>query len=332
MSLKRFGVFTAKKLIRAAILVVVVSTVAFALSALSPVDPLSANVGANALGSMSAEQIEKLESYWGTDTPALERYLNWAGDFIKGDMGTSLLYRMPVSEIIGEKLAASLPVMITAWVLSGILGFAIGAFSGSRPGSPGDKIARTYCVVISGTPSFWIAILAVMFFSIWLGIFPVSMSVPAGVLSDMVTLSDRLKHAVLPVLVLTLTGVAQVAMHTREKVIETYSSDMARYARMRGESGRKLFFGHVLRHALLPAVTLHMASLGELIGGTVLVEQVFSYPGLGQAAVNAGVGGDLPLLLGITVVTALMVFGANLAADIIYRIVDPRMRRGGSLI
>lgn len=332
MSFKRLGIFTAKKLIRAAVLVVLVSTAAFVLSEISPVDPLSANVGANALGSMSAEQIEKLESYWGADTPALERYMNWAGDFIRGDMGTSLLYRRPVSEIIGEKLAASLPVMVTAWILSGLLGFFMGAYSGSRPGSIGDKAVRGYCVVISGTPAFWIAILAVMIFSIWLGIFPVSMSVPAGVLSDMVTFADRLRHAVLPALVLTLTSVAQVAMHTREKVIETYSSDMVRYARMRGESGRKLFFGHVLRHALLPAITLHMASVGELIGGTVLVEQVFSYPGLGQAAVNAGVGGDLPLLLGITVVTALMVFGANLAADIIYRVVDPRMRRGGSLI
>lgn len=332
MSFRRLGVFTLKKLIRAAVLVIIVSTAAFVLSTLSPVDPLNANVGANALGSMSAEQIEKLESYWGTDTPALERYMNWATDFIKGDMGTSLLYRRPVSEIIGERLAASLPVMITAWILSGILGFLLGAFSGSHPGTLRDKAVRCYCIVISGTPSFWVAILAVMVFSIWLGIFPVSMSVPAGVLSDMVTFTDRLRHGVLPALVLTFTGVAQVAMHTREKVIETYSSDMIKYARMRGERGKSLFKGHVLRHALLPAVTLHMASVGELIGGTVLVEQVFSYPGLGQAAVNAGIGGDLPLLLGITVVTALMVFGANLAADIIYRIVDPRMRKGGKLI
>ena len=141
-------------------------------------------------------------------------------------------------------------------------------------------------------------------------------------------MADRLRHAILPGLALSVTGVANVALHTREKLIDALSSDYVLFARARGESRGSVVLRHGLRNVILPALTLQFGSVGEIIGGSVLVEQVFSYPGLGQAAVNAGLGSDLPLLLGITVITSALVFAGNLAADLLYGVVDPRIRKG----
>jgi peptide/nickel transport system permease protein len=143
-----------------------------------------------------------------------------------------------------------------------------------------------------------------------------------------VTLADRLRHALLPALTLSVTGAAGIALHTREKAADVMYSDYILFARARGE--RALVRRHVLRNVALPAVTLQFASISEIVGGSVLVEQVFSYPGLGQAAVAAGLGSDMPLLLGVTVVTAALVFGGNLAADLLYGVIDPRIRRGAA--
>ena len=144
------------------------------------------------------------------------------------------------------------------------------------------------------------------------------------------TVWERLQHAVLPALTLSLTGMPNIALHTREKTVEVLSSDYILYARARGEGTASIVRRHVLRNVALPGITLQFASIGEIIGGSVLVEQAFSYPGLGQAAVTAGLGSDLPLLLGITVVTAALVFAGSLAADLLYGAVDPRIRRGAA--
>ena len=150
-----------------------------------------------------------------------------------------------------------------------------------------------------------------------------------GVESAGVTFLDRLRHAILPAVTLSITGVAGVTLHTREKMIDVMESDYMLFARARGESTWSMVKKHGLRNILLPAMTLQFASVSEIIGGSVLVEQVFSYPGLGQAAVTAGTGSDVPLLLGITIVTAAIVFFGNFIADILYGVIDPRMRKGG---
>ena len=153
---------------------------------------------------------------------------------------------------------------------------------------------------------------------------------PIGVEASGVTFTDRVYHAILPAVTLSITGVSNIALHTREKMIDIMDSDFILFALARGESGFKLFWRHGLRNVLLPALTLHFASISEIIGGSVLVEQVFSYPGIGQAAVAAGLGSDMPLLMAITIVTALFVFGGNMTANILYGLVDPRIRRGGA--
>lgn len=319
--------FAGRKMLRIAFLLLGVSLAAFLLMSASPLDPLQTNVGQAALGTMSQEQIARLESYWGVNTPPAQRYLNWLAGFVRGDMGVSLLYRCPVSQIIVQRLVNSLWMLLFAWIVSGVLGLFLGMIAGMNRGKAVDKIIRGYCMVISATPAFWLALLLLLIFSVWLKALPIGLSVPAGVDAAAVTLAQRLRHAVLPAAALSITGVANIALHTREKMTDVMESDYILFARGRGEKGFSLFWRHGLRNVILPAITLQFASISEIIGGSVLVEQVFSYPGLGQASVTAGLGSDMPLLLGITVVTAAIVFFGNLAADLLYGAVDPKIRR-----
>ena len=318
--------FTAKKLVRMAILLLGVSLTAFLLMDASPLDPLQTNIGQTALGSMSPAQIARLEEYWGVGAPAAERYLNWLGGALRGDFGVSLLYRRPVLEVMGQRLANSLWLLVSAWLLSGALGLALGVNAGANRGRWPDRLVRGDCLAASSTPAFWLALLLLIIFSVWLKVLPIGLSVPIG--AEAATLAQRLRHALLPALTLSITGAAGIALHTREKVADVLDSDYILFARARGEV--HILRRHLPRNVALPAITLQFTSIGEVVGGSVLVEQVFSYPGLGQAAVAAGLGGDMPLLLGATVATAAMVFGGNLTADLLYGVVDPRIRRGAA--
>lgn len=325
--LKHRPQFAAKKILRMALLLLGASVVTFLLMSASPLDPLQTNVGQVALGTMSQEQVEHLEAYWGVDTPPLERYAGWLTDLLHGDMGTSLLYRQPVTTVIWQRLSSSLLLLLTAWILSGVLGLLMGMAAGACRGRWPDKLIRGWCLLISSTPAFWLAILLLLVFSVWLGWLPVGLSVPVGMESGMVSVADRLQHAILPALTLSITGVANMALHTREKMIDVLESDYVLFAKARGESMKSVVWRHGLRGVALPAITLQAGSVSEIIGGSVLVEQVFSYPGLGQAAVTAGLGSDLPLLMSITLITSAIVFGGNLAADLLYGVVDPKIRR-----
>lgn len=320
--------FVAKNFIRMAILLVLVSIAAFFLVEISPLDPLQTNVGQAALGSMSREQVEKLQEYWGVGVPATQRFLAWAGDFIRGDMGISLLYRQPVTHVIGVKLQNSLWLMAAAWILSGAVGLALGIAAGVNRGRMTDKVISAYALITASTPAFWLALVLLMVFAVWLKILPIGLSVPIGVEASGVTIGDRIVHAILPAVTLSITGISNIAMHTREKMIEVMESDYVLFAKARGESMARIVWSHGIRNIILPAMTLQFASVSEIFGGSVLVEQVFSYPGLGQAAVTAGLGGDVPVLLGITVISAAIVFAGNLMANVLYGVLDPRIRRG----
>lgn len=321
--------FAAGQLARFALLMVAVSMVTVALVSASPIDPVQANTGQAALLSMSAEKREELAERWGAGEPFAERYAAWASDALHGDLGESLRFNAPVVEVVGERLAGSALLLACAWLLSGAIGFALGVAAGAAQGSLFDRLVRGWCYLLSATPGFWLAMLALMVFSVWLGWFPVGFSVPIGASSASVTLLDRIHHAALPALVLSLTGVANVALHTREKTVDVMTSEYMRFAEARGETRRRAVLRHGLRNLALPALTLQFTSVSEIVGGSVLVEQVFSYPGLGQAAVTAGLGGDAPLLVGIALATSAIVFAGNLAANLLYGAVDPRMRAVG---
>lgn len=319
--------YAAVQIARFALLMVAVSIVTFALVSASPIDPVQANTGQAALLSMSAEKREQLDERWGVGEPLWERYGQWASDAIRGDFGDSLRFNAPVTEVVADRLAGSALLLVSAWLISGALGLVLGIAAGVRQGSLLDRAVCLYCYVLSATPTFWLAIVLLMVFAIQLGWFPVGFSVPIGASAATVSLVERLHHLILPALTLSVTGVANIALHTREKAIDVMANEYVRLARTRGEGGMSLVARHVLRNLLLPAVTLQFTSISEIVGGSVLVEQVFSYPGLGQATVTAGLGGDAPLLVGLALATAAVVFAGNLAANLLYGIIDPRMRR-----
>lgn len=320
--------YLARHIVWFALLMLAVGLVVFALVSMSPIDPVQANVGQAAYVNMSEAKRAQLASYWGGDVPFWERFANWAGALLQGDMGTSLRFNAPVSEVIAHRAANSLALMGIAWLLSGVLGIALGVAAGARRGGALDRVVRSYCFLLASTPTFWLGLLILMVFAVQLGWFPIGFSVPIGVSAADVTLADAVHHLVLPALTLSVTGVANIALHTREKVVDVLESDYVRFARARGESELSVIAHHGLRNVALPAVTLQCAFISEIFGGSVLVEQVFSYPGLGQAAVTAGLGGDVALLAGIALVSAALVFGGNLLANILYGVLDPRMRIG----
>ena len=306
-------------------LLLAVSIIAFALVSFSPIDPVQQYI--LGLGTaISPEQRAEIEDYWGVDDPPVQRYLHWLGRVLQGDLGESLLYRRPVADIIAERFVNSLALMLCAWVLSGLVGFTLGCIMGVSHDRWPDKILKTICYILSSVPTFWLGLVFLLVFAVVLGWFPIGFSAPIGVLSENVTLAQRLHHLALPAITLSLMSFSNIALHTRSKLIDVSHSDYALFARARGESGWSILRRHGLRNTLLPAVTLQFASFAELFGGSVLAENVFSYPGLGSAASAAGLSSDVPLLLGITLFSALFVSVGNLIANLLYSVVDPRIR------
>ena len=324
---KRILISLGANLVRLITLLVAVCAISFGLINLSPIDPVQAYVGAGV--SVSPEQRENISAFWGLDEPKGQQFLAWSGALLKGDLGQSLIYRRPVMSIIKERFKASIALMGIAWILSGVVGFLFGIIMGVWKDRLPDRMIKTMCLVLSSTPTFWIGLLFLMVFAIWLGWFPVGLSVPAGMLASEVTFLNRLTHMILPAITLSFTSFAGVALHTREKMITVLSSDYVLFARARGEKEIHIVKSHGIRNVMIPAITLQFASLSELFGGSILVEQVFSYPGLGQAAVQAGLKSDVPLLLGVTIFSALFVFVGNWMANLIYSMVDPKIRENG---
>ncbi|MDR2492402.1 MAG: ABC transporter permease [Coriobacteriales bacterium] len=320
------ALFVARQLLRFALLLVAVSIVAFVLVSVSPIDPVQANVGQAAYLNMSEAKREQLVQYWGSGTPIWERYGAWAQAILHGDWGTSLRFNAPVPDVLAPRLASSLALMTSAWLLSGVLGVVLGIVAAVWRDRWPDRLIKGYCFVLASTPTFWLGLVFLVVFAVWLGWFPLGFSVPIGVSASEVTLAQSIHHLVLPALTLSVVGVANIALHTREKAVDVLQSDYVRQARTRGESTPSIVMRHGLRNLALPALTLQCASISEIFGGSVLVEQVFSYPGLGQAAVTAGLGGDAPLLVAIAVLSAAIVFVGNLAANILYGVIDPRIR------
>ncbi len=328
--MKQYISFLIKNVIKAISLLIGVSIAAFALVSASPIDPVQANMGTTAYLRMTPEKKARMEAYWGKDVPPVERYLNWAGDFLHGDMGISLKYNQPVTEVVAEKFQNSMLLMITAWIFSGVMGLLLGITAGYYKDKLPDKLIKGYALTLASTPAFWIALLLLMIFAVWLGWLPFGMNLPVGMLAEEVGMADKIRHLILPALTLSLTGIANIALHTREKMITIMESEYVLFAKARGEKNSSIIKRHALRNLLLPAITLQFGSISEIFGGSVLVEQVFSYPGLGQAAVDAGLGSDVSLLLAIVIISTALVFLGNLIANILYGIIDPQIRRGRS--
>ncbi|MDQ0256695.1 peptide/nickel transport system permease protein [Evansella vedderi] len=314
-----------KKFIRLASLLFAVCILSFFLVNKSPVDPIQAYVGADMMR-VGPEQREKIAEHWGLDKTPVEQFYHWSSAIVRGDFGTSMIYRQPVLDVIKDKFIYSFALMLAAWILSGVIGFLLGIIAAVKRDSWIDRLIKLYCYTLASTPAFWIGILLLLIFAVGLGWLPIGLGVPAGVLTEEVTVIDRVRHFILPAITLSIVGVVNVALHTRQKLIDVLQSDYVLFARARGEKGFSLIWRHGIRNIALPALTLQFAAFGELFGGAVLVELVFSYPGLGQATVEAGLRGDVPLLLGLVIFSTLFVFIGNLLADLIYLVVDPRTK------
>lgn len=301
-----------------------VSIFSFLLVKASPIDPVKQYL--MGLGTaMSMEQRAKIEDYWGVDEPPVEQYLSWVREILQGNLGESSIYRRPVVDIIGERFMNSLVLMISAWILSGILGFLLGIVMGKCQDRWPDRILRYLCYIFSSLPTFWLGLLLLLIFSVWLGWFPIGFSSPIGLVGDKVTIGQKIYHLILPAFTLSLISFGNIALSTRQKLIDVMNSEYVLFARARGEGEWQILWYHGLRNTILPAITLQFTSFAELFGGSVLAENVFSYPGLGSAVSAAGLQSDLSLLLGITLFSTLFVCVGNTFADLILKRIDPKI-------
>lgn len=310
--------------IRMISLLFAVSMISFALVSASPVDPVQQYI--MGIGPVSEEQRSEIEAYWGIDKPPVERYFNWLSALLHGDMGMSLLYRRPVVEIISERFRNSLALMMCAWIFSGVIGFSLGCIMGMNRERWQDKIIRRLCYLLTSVPTFWLGLIFLLVFAVILGLFPIGFSTPIGMRNSEVNIWQRLYHLVLPAFTLSLVSFSNIALHTRQKMIDVMNSEYILFARARGESRWTLFWRHGFRNTVLPAITLQFASFAELFGGSVLAENVFSYPGLGSAVAAAGLNSDVPLLLGITLFSTMFVCVGNTIANLLYGTIDPKIR------
>ncbi|MCM1156082.1 MAG: ABC transporter permease [Roseburia sp.] len=311
--------------IRTVSLLFAVSVISFVLISKSPIDPVQQYI--LGLGSaVSPQQRAEIEDYWGVDKPPVERYVNWLTEVLRGNLGESAIYRRPVAGIIRERFVNSLALMLLAWVFSGVIGFFLGCIMGMYRDRWADRVLKKICYLLSSVPVFWLGLVFLLVFAVWLQWFPIGFSAPIGVLSEDVTTGQKIYHLILPAFTLSLMSFANIALHTRQKLTDVLQSDYVLFARARGEGEWTILRRHGLRNILFPALTLQFASFAELFGGSVMAENVFSYPGLGSAVSAAGLNGDVPLLLGVTLFSALFVCVGNMIANLLYGIVDPQIR------
>ena len=278
---------------------------------------------------LSPETREQISARYGLDRPPLEQYLSWLGAVATGDLGISFMYKQPVSTVLARALPPTLLLAGAALIFDLVLGLVLAVAAARRPYGWVDRLTSILSLGLYGIPSFWLAGLFILVFSLLLGWFPASHmhSVDAARLTGLPRLADLLRHLVLPAVCLGLVGAAGTARYLRATLLDVRSSRFMLAARARGITERRLLWVHALRPALLPVVTLLGLSLPILVSGSVVIETIFSWPGMGQVAYNAARARDIPLILGATLIGAAAVILGNLVADVLYAVVDPRTRK-----
>lgn len=302
-------------------LLALVTLVVFALAANSPFDPLLARLGTRAF-SMSGSELEALRMTQG-EPSVLGQWAGWWGDALRGDLGVSLTLRQEVTQVIAERLPWTLLLMGLALVLAVALGLVLGTLAAVRGGGWLDRAVTGTSYVVQASPVFWVALLGMWLFAVVLG------WVPAGGLTDpgtdVVTAGSLARHLALPTLVLGLSQAPWFVLVVRDTVREELAASYVLGAWGRGVSTPRVVIRHALRSGLLPMVTVLGVRLPELVTGAVLVETIFSWPGIAAATVTAATSVDFGLLAALTVVTTVVVVLGNLAADVAYRLLDPRV-------
>ncbi|MGW0912527.1 ABC transporter permease [Streptomyces sp. NPDC002784] len=312
-----------RRLLFIAPILLVVTFGVFAIAAASPFDPVKAYAGTAALGA-DTETLERLRQNLGVDEPFTSRWWNWLTAALGGDLGQSSVLRQPVAQVIGERLVWSSLLCAVAFVVAVLTGTLLGVLAARRPGSLLDRTITSVAYSLEAAPVFWLALLAVWLFALQLGV------LPAGGLTDTasehVTPGQVASHLVLPAGVLAVSQLPWFTLYVRQGVGDALAEDPVRGARARGLSERTVLLGHALRSGLLPVLTLVGSRVPELITGALLVESVFSWPGIAAATVEAATAVDFPLLAALTTLATAAVLLGNLLSDLLYGLFDPRVK------
>lgn len=295
------------------------SALVFFLMEILPGDPAQLILGVNAREDTLAALREQL----GLNRPVPTRYLSWIGRFVTGDFGVSYTYGVPVRELIADRLAVSLPLALMAIALSTAIAIPVGVFAASRRGRLGDAATMGFAQIGVATPNFWLGLLMILLFSVKLGWFPAS-----GFAGWDKGLIAGLRSLVLPALALALPQAAILARVTRSSVLETLNEDYVRTARAKGLSRRAALWRHAVPNALIPVVTIIGLQFSFLLAGTIIIENVFTLPGLGRLIFQAIAQRDLIVVEGMVTLLALAVILVNFLVDVIYAGLDPRLRAG----
>ena len=310
-------------------LILAVIVMCFSLVHLAPGD--AALVIAGESGAGDPELIEQIREDLGLDDPYLVQLSRYVGDVASGDFGTSYRFNEPVTSLIGDRIWPTILLVTTALVFAIVIGVLVGVFTARRPESPVSHGVTVFSLVGYSMPVFWTGYLLIIAFASNVRWFPV-----AG-MRDVRFEGNRLEewldiahHLVLPALTLGLIYLAQYSRLSRASMLEVLQSDYVRTARAKGLAERKVVYKHALRNAVIPVITIAGLQFGALLSGALLVETVFNWPGLGRLAADSVFQRDAPVLLGVLICSAVLVVVINILTDVVYRMIDPRIRVGGS--
>nr|WP_206324333.1 ABC transporter permease [Streptomyces sp. HNM0574] len=294
----------------------------FALAAASPFDPVQQYAGTAGLNA-SQETLDQLRHNLGADDPFPVRWWRWLTAALGGDLGDSTALRQPVAQVIGERLGWSVLLCAAGFALAVLLGTALGVAAARRRGGLLDRCVTSAAYTLEAAPPFWIGLLAVWLFALKLGVLPAGGL--TGTDSEVVTAGALATHLILPASVLALTQLPWFLLYVRQGVGDALDEDPVRGARARGLRERTVLLGHALRSGLLPVLTLVGSRVPELITGVLLIETVFSWPGIASATVEAATAADFSLLAALTALATVAVLLGNLLSDLLYGLADPRV-------
>ncbi|MBP1908965.1 ABC transporter permease [Methanolobus bombayensis] len=308
----------------------VILVINFFLPRMMPGDPFSTTSdddSGDEVIIMTEEQRQYYMNYYGLDKPVHEQFLVYLKNLLKADLGRSIYYKMPVSDVIMLHLPWTMFIVLASTVISTIAGVILGTFSAKNRKKGSDRIMMTGLIAFAEIPSFLLGLIMLLIFSVHLRLFPLAGAItPFAHYSGLgEQLWDILYHACLPVMTLSLAQLTGVYLLTRNTLITVTTKDYIRTARAKGLGEKTVWTRHALRNALLPVVTRAGFMIGIMMGGVVLVESVFSYPGIGMTLRSAVVGRDYPLIQGILLVIAVSILICNLLVDKIYSKLDPRV-------
>ena len=307
--LRRFVLFVAT--------LVVASLVVFVVLEVLPGDAAQVMLGTEA----SPDTVAALRKELALDRPAAERYLAWVGGLATGELGTSYTYRVPVKELIGDRLVITVPLALLAMALTTALALALGLYAASQEGRAGDAGVMIFSQLGIAVPNFWFALLLILLFAVHLKWFAAG-----GFPGWSAGAWPALKALILPAVSLAVVQAAILARVTRSAVLDVAREDFVRTARAKGNSRRRTLRRHVLRNALIPVVTIMGLQFSFLLAGTIIVENVFALPGLGRLVFQAINQRDLIVVKDVVVLLAALVIAINFVVDLLYAVIDPRLR------